>query len=244
MQIAQNKNEEKLKSLKKKLSDYGSVNRPKPVKNEIERQLKEKSICPNRYYDNILNGEGCERLQKGGKAIGNNIREVMKNSTYQRLHLAADIENKIDNYIDSWIELLDLLNKICGTMCKKEDATELEINEFEENLGILGKQWRVFWKYEHITPTFHILESHVLEQLRQYKSLGKHSAAYIERYHFVFNELEKDHLHIKKKAKREQCIQEKFTLSNSPDFLVPIQQMRRRLKRKHKGESDSELKFG
>lgn len=77
-----------------------------------------------------------------------------------------------------------------------------------------------------------------MDQLRRHKSLGKHSAEYIERYHHVFNEEEKNYLHITDVGKREQAIQQNLRLSPAPEFQRPIEEMKRGIKRKWQNISE------
>jgi hypothetical protein len=204
----------------------------------IDSIFRSESIRPKRYYKNTLTGEGCEHLQKKGNLLGERIKVVMKNGHLRRSYLIDHIDDRIDSFMNFWMENVDLLNKICKIICRKEDSSPEEMNYLQQTIDLFGVKWREFNQYNHITPTFHILESHSVDQLRRHKSLGKHSAEYIERYHHVFNEEEKNYLHINDVGKREQAIQQNLRLSSAPEFQRPIEEMKRGIKRKRQDISE------
>ena len=68
-------------------------------------------------------------------------------------------------------------------------ATDEECDDLDLLCLYFGQLWRQFFKGNHLTPKFHLLENHVPQQFREFRTLGEFTEESIEREHHRFSEL-------------------------------------------------------
>ena len=80
--------------------------------------------------------------------------------------------------------------------------TDEEIDEFDENVTLFCDVYRATFQTKHVTPKMHLIEAHLVESLRKWKTLGLFSEEALESMHAKLNRLERRTFGIRNQLKR------------------------------------------
>ncbi len=205
---------------------------PHPLKIKVLKILNEEGISREQYHNNTLNGEHCEKLLMNEAIILRKIHEVLKLAEFRRSYLVEDIDQKLEQFMRRPSQLMNMFNFICYHLCRTEEIKEDELIQLETVLKHFGICWRTFFNYTHVTPSFHILESHSIDNLKKFKSTGRFSSETMEKYHHICQELLRLYDHITSWKQREIAIQQRFSLMNDKEAHDKIEDVISRRKRK------------
>ncbi len=169
---------------------------PHPLKIKVLKILNEEGISREQYHNNTLTGDHWEKLLLNEVRILRKIHEVLKLAESRRSYLVEDIDQKLEQFMRRLSQLMNMFNFICYHLCRTEEIKEDELIQLETVLKHFGICWRIFFNYTHVTPSFHILESHSIENLKKFKSTGRFSSETMEKYHHICQELLRLYDHI------------------------------------------------
>jgi hypothetical protein len=145
--------------------------------------LTKKGVVRQQYHKNSLNGGHAHLLCTHAKEIIEGIAVVWKTSTARRTHLATDISEKIDRFLEINLDALDIFDAICGIMCLMEHQhNEEEKAMFRLMTKAFDKIWREDLGYSG-PPKLHALVGHAPDQLDEFGNLADWSEERTEHLH-------------------------------------------------------------
>lgn len=162
------------------------------IANKLDRMLAtDYNIMGQKYFTQTLVGGDVWRLLKKHGDIIPKIGAIMKNTTLRKPDTVVNIDALIDDFLGKVKEIMGVFELICSLMHKTEQLTDTEQTQFKNLCKRIEKLWREAWPNGHITPKFHMLETHASDQMKEFGCLGDKAEAAIERLHHQCNKADR-----------------------------------------------------
>ena len=140
-----------------------------------------------------------------------------------------------------WIIFLVAFDIICYYIAQCSTLSLEELNTFKLVKSWLCEAYRKHrYLRKHITPKFHLLESHIEYYLEEYGCLGLFTEETIEHFHHIKNDLNNLFKNKRDFLQRETILFRRFSIRNEPQIRIQktIMEEKRR-KRKDDNSEDS-----
>ena len=143
----------------------------------IKRGLDEIGVNTTRHFGgNKFIGSAASRfLEYREKFFDEALRDVDEDT-------AKDVRER-------YLPVMALFNVIHRDARRATTFSEKEIDVFEENVGLFCDLYRATFQIKHATPKLHLIEAHLVESLRMWKTLGIFGEEAIESIHAKVNRL-------------------------------------------------------
>ena len=174
----------RVKALNKMIKERAN----KPMEKAIGKVLAEYNIVMQAFHSNALIGEHAHRLLLHHNVIILRISEIMKNRALRRAEATVTAtDDDIDLFLQNILRVMEVLHSICSMMTQVEALSEEQCEEFATLCQYFGHRWRIAFPGRHVPIKVHILETHVPEQMTEWRILGLMAEDPIERLHHIEN---------------------------------------------------------
>lgn len=192
---------------KRKIDDTGNENKEcdedsAPENRELDLILQKRGIVRQKYHNNSLIGNHCDRFLENYQIIINEIQAKFGDKTfYQNLSDVAHVLNCI----------FPILSRSSTT------ATDEDCEILDALCHRFGLNWRKLYDNTKLTPKFHLLEKHVPKQFRMYGFLADFNEEQVEKLHQIFKNNNRTYKNIANWEKRTRLVINRLYFSCSFD---------------------------
>jgi hypothetical protein len=208
--------------LLKKLID--TTGRKQPMRQAMDGVLKSVKVQREAYHGGKLNGNHCGLVAEHCAKVVEGWRATMKNDRFRRTEfLPDDADAQIDELCDTVLKLLNALHRIIKMTARvNHPATDEECKTFKQTVEYYSMVRRKEVKKLSLSPKFHALEVHMVEQFCDLRELGNKAEEVVESSHHVDGNLHKKYASISDYYERALFIQHRKSQAKHPDVVAAI----------------------
>lgn len=145
------------------------------------------NVVRQKYHTQTLVGGDIHRMLQNHAQIVHRTRAIFKDITLRKADTTADIDDRIDTFMDNMLKLMRVFNSIYALMSQTTQLSPEQLDHFDYLCKNFGLMWRMYLNPCNATPKLHLLETHAPVQMRKFGCLGDKIEAAVERMHHSVN---------------------------------------------------------
>lgn len=155
------------------------------------------NVVRQKYYTQTLVGGDIHRMLRNHAEIIQRARTIFKDAALRKADTTADIDERIDTFLDNMLKIMRVFNSIYALMSQTTQLSEEELDHFDYLCKNFGLMWRMYLNPCNAPPKLHLLETHAPVQMRQFGCLGDKIEAAVERMHHSVNKANRRYAAVK-----------------------------------------------